>query len=1275
MLRNKKLMDDKIYNYKEKGNNFQNNQLNMKRTRNSFKNDIINCKTSSQKTNMSLKIKTNKLKELNKYNSSNYKTLNQFRANKSKPKEKQLNNVFLKTNLNNNINTTRSINKLKHSKIKTKILLTEPNKKKTPSSNLKFQHKINNLKSKNNIKKNIDLPMITDINTENKRKNENFILFVDNSEINIEYEKLKKIWEETGVTKTFIKNFEIINNKNINNDNLEEVLQIIKAEIFQMNQFKNDLMKSLKLVEKREEEIKNLKNLDKKYSNLNIYLNFEDESDANNMLHDKDIMMNKNELENEIHKSLSALRFKGINVVSQIRKLKMKYSHFLNIGKIDINYLTEKYGYDKNYLIKLITDLDFLKDSNIKNLYNFSHKGQDPFLLNLSSKMPNSDLISSFMSKETQNDFFSELEDYELNSKNYNNIDDSNKNIIINGKKYKTLPMTKEVWEIIKKLMYYLSEEILFNMVKLEKEEKNNLITNNINNENNTLNQSPSLIEKNNVNEIKNINNNVKNTQVNQINPSKVISNLKLSDINKYNQLFFNKTITNSKSNNERRLLKRNENKNIFLKLNKDIEFIEKKLRGVKNDDLDDDNNEKDFIDIFKILHKKPKSKEINLVSQNVKPFPKIGSNKTLKKLVIRTNTADYFKEPKPEPKEESKKKSKRYSKIVEDKLQSKRKKEESIINEVESRLKLEIDKRIKSIEDSITNELKEKMEINKKRLEEKSKLIEEEKKKLETFLENQKNLRIIEEQKREKLALDRQVELEKEQIKRKEKKKEMDLMNQKMKEEIEDKIMKEIDKKFKEQEEIIKKKEIEEKQKREEKEKEIEQRMKEEEKKKEQVEKNMEELLIRIRKEEIERIKEEEINKMRDEENAKIINTKLDYLVHDDKYKNKLVELKKDINKEMIKGQKLDKKINDPQKVKEIKDLIYKETNENNDINNAQLILEEDDMNNIDKDKKGENNNLEKNNTLKGKSQNEEINNLLNNSIKLDESKQNENENNMNNHVENKEQNNSKNEQLAQENKNINNYEDNLSINKENSNQLDKNESAKNELFENNLSNSKSIKKEGMEENKNENEINKEELKNLSENKNDSKEKQKEQIIENIKDETLSNEEDKKQKENEEENEENQISKDFNMNENDIDIKEIKVEHKEIENEQNEVINKENKQNNLSEKEEEKNNTINEESNEELENIKLKKNKEYNDEIKENELENKKINDDEIIDNADKTSNNMLKNNNNIQKNENNIYNEPIENVESNIVSDKKSEIKEIKSNDIIKDNSDKEE
>ena len=58
----------------------------------------------------------------------------------------------------------------------------------------------------------------------------------------------------------------------------------------------------------------------------------------------------------------------------------------MNIGKIDSNVLYESFGYDKDYLIKLINDLDFLKDSTLKELYYFSPKGEDPFLLSLTGK-------------------------------------------------------------------------------------------------------------------------------------------------------------------------------------------------------------------------------------------------------------------------------------------------------------------------------------------------------------------------------------------------------------------------------------------------------------------------------------------------------------------------------------------------------------------------------------------------------------------------------------------------------------------------------------------------------------------------------------------------------------------------------------------------------------------------------------------------------------------------------------------------------------------------
>ena len=702
------------------------------------------------------------------------------------------------------------------------------------------------------------------------------------------------------------------------------------------------------------------------------------------MLYDKDIIINKNELEKEIYKSLLSLRFKGINVVSQIRKIKMKYSYFINIGKIDLNYLKDKYGYDKNHLIKLINDLDFLRDSHLNNLYHFSEKGQDPFLVSLSLKMSNTNIISSVNSKETKNEIFSEFEDYDLNSKNDDDIEEnSDKNIIkIKGKKYKVLPMTQEIWDIIKKLMYYLTQEILFNMVKLEKEEMNNLSTHHMNFENSSVNHNPFLIDKKSINQLKDSSSNNKE----KMNPSKVIANLKLSDTNKYNQLFFNKTLANSKSNNEKRIIKRNEKMNIFLKLNRDIGLLDKKLRGEKIDDEDDNKN---FADIYNILHKNPKNEEKKTLKKNETDMPKIGSNKTLKRLVIRTNTNDYFQEKKPEPK----KKQKRTSEIVDEKMIAKQKREENILKEVEQRINIEIDKKIKSIEDSITKEMKQKMELNKKRLEEKTKLIEEEKKKLEKFLETQRNLRILEEERRAKIALERQEELEKEELKRKEKKKEMELMNQKMRKEIEDKIMNEIERRFKEQEEMNKIKELEEKKRREEIEKEFDLRMSEEKQKKEQVEKNMEELLERIRKEEIDRLKKDEINNIRDEEIERIMITKLDYLTADEFHEKKINKFTKDINKEIIKGQKLDNKINDPEKIKEIKDSIYKDLKQEYENKNQNEIINEnkpeikeakEEEKQINNNINEENNNIEKNSSIIENNQNEIVN-QLENSIKKD--------------------------------------------------------------------------------------------------------------------------------------------------------------------------------------------------------------------------------------------------------------------------------------------------
>ena len=95
-----------------------------------------------------------------------------------------------------------------------------------------------------------------------------------------------------------------------------------------------------------------------------------------------------------------------------------------------------------------------------------------------------------------------------------------------------------------------------------------------------------------------------------------------------------------------------------------------------------------------------------------------------------------------------------------------------------------------------------------------------------------------------------------------------------------------------------------------------------------------MNDLLVRIRNEEIEKIKKDEIEKIRNEHLDEIMKDNLDILAANEDHKKKMSSFTDDIIKESIKSEKMNKKINDPKKIQEIKDLINKEQKENNDIN-----------------------------------------------------------------------------------------------------------------------------------------------------------------------------------------------------------------------------------------------------------------------------------------------------------------------------------------------------
>lgn len=180
------------------------------------------------------------------------------------------------------------------------------------------------------------------------------IIYEKDDELAGEYDKLRKIWKEAGVTDVYIDNFETVTNNK--NNTKQEILQSLKNEEQQMIKFKEEMLKVVSEIIKRENDIKNIRDLNKKYLDINTRINInpkkknnnnaENEKKEENELEDekrKELEQEKKKIEEEIERCLSYLRLHGINVVAAIKKFNMRYEHLLNAGKIDLEYLKQKY--------------------------------------------------------------------------------------------------------------------------------------------------------------------------------------------------------------------------------------------------------------------------------------------------------------------------------------------------------------------------------------------------------------------------------------------------------------------------------------------------------------------------------------------------------------------------------------------------------------------------------------------------------------------------------------------------------------------------------------------------------------------------------------------------------------------------------------------------------------------------------------------------------------------------------------------------------------------
>lgn len=516
-----------------------------------------------------------------KCNSSSRKQLgNAYRGN---PISFMDNSLYLFRPLSNKTTVLHPILNGKNS-IKTISAKTRDNKYNYLNNNRNWDFNFNNFNNKNNLFFGLSNKKI-----ENKKKEEMFS--INNNDNNntfnniniINLNNIIKLWDELYVINTYRKLFCVIY-KELDDEDKEKLYQKETNELITIKKNINTLKNNIEL---RLKTIKEIFELNKK---------------LNTEIINKDNKSNEIII-NEISDKIGVLRVHTVNVCQSMKQLKLILNGVKNLDKYDINIIAEKFQFDKNYLIKMKGELNFLKEGFAKYYFNLKND-QTPFLLKTSeiNKISN------------DKDPFIHL-----------------------------VPLDKELKNEIVECSYYIYQELIayqnekvnkkilrcispLKRIILKKNEDEQKIFINEKEENNIINSNDNL----NINNFKNINNsnNIINNNLKNSSPS-IDNNIKVNDENNQNE---EKNELKDKKENTDRLNNEINNKTEEIKnINRtdkkyntgNIIFQKDKKNDYKNILLNYKINERNInkrkSDINRIKNKTSIKKDKNLFSENNK--------------------------------------------------------------------------------------------------------------------------------------------------------------------------------------------------------------------------------------------------------------------------------------------------------------------------------------------------------------------------------------------------------------------------------------------------------------------------------------------------------------------------------------------------------------------------------------------------------------------------------------------------------------------------------
>jgi len=215
----------------------------------------------------------------------------------------------------------------------------------------------------------------------NKTEQKTRILRMNNS-FQEEMNELKDLWKSLGVTTEYQINFWKLLSKYTNKEIIDRYISYEKKDLIQL---KTEIEKLKKEIQKRENDLDKLRKIDIVYKeNENMYNYYKNnESNKENEKKLNKYKDNKIIIENDIENLLKSLRLHTINTVCLFSKFRNQYNYYFTSGKIDINQMSNENKFDYTYLAKVKSDTNFLIDTSLVSLYNFSNFENDPFFLSL----------------------------------------------------------------------------------------------------------------------------------------------------------------------------------------------------------------------------------------------------------------------------------------------------------------------------------------------------------------------------------------------------------------------------------------------------------------------------------------------------------------------------------------------------------------------------------------------------------------------------------------------------------------------------------------------------------------------------------------------------------------------------------------------------------------------------------------------------------------------------------------------------------------------------